>query len=218
MKWQLEGDERGQEERRRQRAGQDLTGFGSLDEQVTNSLAKNVQRTAAPQGQSSGGGLPLLKSPSNTTSLTNPTLLKSVGAGAANVASNSSSLGLMDILKLFGLNIGTAAVGGALAGKDQVRKSYGDGLNDLQKPILEPKAALYNALTGLLRLGQTQNDKMGRGVKLRTTAQAPPGFAPDPAIADPSLLEREGPETYDIFQGIIPEQFKKAGVALKGQK
>lgn len=91
------------------------------------------------------------------------------------------------------ISAGISAAGRATEGpQTQLRKSYaGTGA--------DPVKTLMDAINGTKGLGQALSAKARQGVKLRTTVPNMPGFASDPALADPSILERKGLDLGDIF-------------------
>lgn len=85
---------------------------------------------------------------------------------------------------LFGL--GGSAISAA-AGNPNQKESFAK--NSATSPI----TLLRNALNGTNTMGQALQERLSQPVKLRSSYyQAPPGFAQDPAIKDPSLLEAPG--------------------------
>ena len=85
---------------------------------------------------------------------------------------------------LFGL--GGSAISAA-AGNPNQKESFAK--NSATSPI----TLLRNALNGTNGLGQALQERASQPTKMRSSYyQAPPGFAQDPAMKDPSLLESPG--------------------------
>lgn len=85
---------------------------------------------------------------------------------------------------LFGL--GGSAINAA-AGNPNQKESFAK--NSQTSPI----TLLRNALNGTNTMGQALQERLSQPVKLRSAYyQAPAGFAQDPAMADPSLMEMPG--------------------------
>jgi len=131
-----------------------------------------------------------------------------VGSSAA--ASSGGIMGLSPGNWIDIAGLGSNFLGGLLSPKPQQRKSF-DQYND----ITNPHNALYAALNAIMRLGSGLDDQVKNGVHLRSNIPAPPkpvsipglpfqiggGLATDPAIADPTLHDRPGIETFQPFNG-----------------
>lgn len=185
-----------------------------------NQAMRTLMASQQPQGLPGGGFNPLqlVKNPNNLKALSNP--IGSVAAETGTSVAAPATLGMGQLLKLLGLNVGSSALGALFGGGDdgQKKQSYSNtkGLSPDIANAIDPRMSLFNAITAIQRAGQMQQDKLREGYRLRTVAQAPPGFAKDPAETNPDILKYNGRETYDTFQGIIPEMFKRAGNPLKG--
>ena len=65
---------------------------------------------------------------------------------------------------------------------------------------VDPKLMLTEFMGNLNQMGAGAADRLRKPTRLRTVAQAPKGFAQDPAAIDPSLLERPGLDLETMFR------------------
>lgn len=132
------------------------------------------------------------------------------GLGAAAGGAASGGMNWSTMLKLLGINVGSAAAGALIGGKGNQVVPIGKGLPADKAAFIEPGNQLYNALSALAGLGKSSQDKYNAGTKLRTVAHGPEGFQKDPAELNPSLLDYKPGTSMDQFDAILKN--------LKGQK
>lgn len=98
-------------------------------------------------------------------------------------------------------SFGSSALGAASQDEPQKRQSFrGTGTDS------DPVELLKRAVQGTTSMGQALQKRARTPVKLRSTFQSLPGFAKDPALADPSLLEGRSLDLGNPFGGPPTEQ------------